>query len=133
MPSPLRAIEILLVEDNLADVELTQLAFATCPIPHRLHFAPDGVEAIAFLKSGTVSPDLILLDLNMPRMDGRETLDNIRGDNRFKNLAVFILTGGNYEKDVVKSQLRTADGYITKPINPMHVLNVIAKKIEVAC
>src|SRR5271156_1515905 len=101
-------IEILLVEDNQGDIELTQEAFADSKICNRIYSVNDGVEAIDFLKkrgkyAGAVTPDVILLDLNMPRMDGKEVLEIVKNDPELRLIPIVILTSSEAEKDVVKS------------------------------
>src|SRR5277367_2859145 len=102
-----RPIEILLVEDNPGDIELTQEAFADSKIYNRIYSVSDGVEAIDFLKkrgahAGAVTPDVILLDLNMPRMDGKEVLKIVKNDPELRLIPIVILTGSEAEKNVVK-------------------------------
>src|SRR5580658_8765859 len=107
-----RSIDVLLVEDSPGDVRLTQEAFREANGTVRLHVACDGVEAMAFLKKtgthiGEPRPDLILLDLNLPRMDGREVLSLIKEDEELKMIPIIILTTSDAEIDIVKSyQLR---------------------------
>jgi len=112
-------IEILLVEDNPADVRLTMEALKDTRVANRLHVARDGVEAINLLKdeTGTVPrPDLILLDLNLPRMDGREVLREIKQDDRLCHIPVVILSTSQAEQDIVQSYRLRANAFITKPV-----------------
>jgi chemotaxis family two-component system response regulator Rcp1 len=114
-------IEVLLVEDSPGDVRLTQEAFRDANRSIRLHVAADGVEAMAFLKHEGVHihaprPDLILLDLNLPRMDGREVLTHIKEDHRLKTIPTVILTTSEAEADIVKSYELQANCYLTKPV-----------------
>jgi chemotaxis family two-component system response regulator Rcp1 len=113
-------IEVLLVEDSPGDVRLTQEAFRDANASIHLHVASDGVEAIAFLKHEGVHvhaprPDLILLDLNLPKMDGREVLAQIKGDESLKTIPTIILTTSEAEVDIVKSYQLQANCYLTKP------------------
>jgi two-component system, chemotaxis family, response regulator Rcp1 len=114
-------IEVLLVEDNPGDVRLTQETFRDAnPLVH-LHVASDGVEAMAFLKHQGVHihafrPDLILLDLNLPKMDGREALSLIKGDEDLKTIPTVILTTSEAKADIVKSYQLQANCYLSKPV-----------------
>ena len=114
-------IDILLVEDSPADVLITREAFEEFKIINTLHVVEDGVEALAFLNQegnyGSVPrPDLILLDLNLPRKNGREVLAEIKGDPRFKSIPVVILTTSHSEKDVLQAYDLHANCYIVKPV-----------------
>jgi CheY-like chemotaxis protein len=112
-------IEILLVEDNPADVRMTLEALKEARVANRLHVARDGVEAIRMLKdeSGTrPRPDLILLDLNLPRKDGREVLQEIKQDERLQHIPVVILSTSQAEQDIVQSYRLRANAFITKPV-----------------
>jgi chemotaxis family two-component system response regulator Rcp1 len=113
--------EVLLVEDSPGDVRLTQEAFRDTNTAVRLHVATDGVEAMAFLKhEGTQGdaprPDLILLDLNLPKMDGREVLAQIKEDSGLKMIPTVILTTSVAEADIEKSYQLQANCYLTKPV-----------------
>ena len=113
--------QILLVEDDPADVELTQYTLKKSKILVNLHVADDGVEALAFLRKegkfgNAPRPDLILLDLNMPGMDGRTFLAEMRAEDNFRAIPVVILTTSQAEEDVVKSYHLGANCYITKPV-----------------
>lgn len=113
-------IEVLLVEDSPGDVRLTQEAFREYSKPVRLHLATDGIEAMAFLRrEGTYAnaprPDLILLDLNLPRMDGREVLALIKKDQDLKIIPTIILTTSDDEADVMISYQLQANCYLRKP------------------
>lgn len=117
-----RPIEILLVEDNPGDVRLTQEVFKDSKIRNNLHVVNDGVEAMALLhregKYGdAVRPDLILLDLNLPKKDGREVLAEIKGDDDLKRIPVVVLTISKAEEDILQTYNHHANCYITKPIN----------------
>ena len=116
-----RSVEILLVEDDPADVLLTQEALLGSKIRNNLHVVDDGVEALAFLRQeGTYRdvprPDLILLDLNMPRKDGREVLADIKEDPGLKTIPVAVLTTSSQDEDILKSYELHANCYITKPV-----------------
>src|ERR1700675_389060 len=114
-------IEILLVEDSPGDVRLTQEAFRDASRSIHMHVARDGVEAMAFLKRQGAHvhaprPDLILLDLNLPKMDGREVLAHIKQDDSLKTIPTVILTTSEAEVDIVKSYELQANCYLTKPV-----------------
>ena len=115
------SIQVLLVEDSPGDVRLTQEAFRAANREIRMHVAPDGVEAMAFLrKEGRYveapRPDLILLDLNLPKMDGREVLAHIKADAVLKTIPTVILTTSEAEADIVKSYQLQANCYLSKPV-----------------
>ncbi len=114
-------IEVLLVEDSPGDVRLTQEAFREADVSIRLHVAADGLEAMAFLRKEGVyaqapRPDLILLDLNLPRMDGREVLASIKEDEGLKSIPTVILTTSEAEADIAKSYQLQANCYLSKPV-----------------
>ena len=114
-------IEVLLVEDSAGDVRLTQEAFRDANRSVRLHVATDGVEAMAFLRhqgahAAAPRPDLILLDLNLPRMDGREVLAHIKRDESLKTIPTIILTTSEAEADIAKSYQLQANCYLSKPV-----------------
>jgi chemotaxis family two-component system response regulator Rcp1 len=114
-------IEVLLVEDSPGDVRLTQEAFHDANRSVRLHVASDGVEAMAFLRhqgahSAAPRPDLILLDLNLPKMDGREVLARIKEDASLKTIPTIILTTSEAEADIAKSYQLQANCYLSKPV-----------------
>ena len=116
-----RPMEILLVEDNPGDVRLVQEALVEVTVPHRLSVVEDGEEALAFLRrqgqhAGAVRPDLIMLDLNLPRRDGREVLAEIKADDRLKRIPVVILTTSQADEDVLHTYNLHANCYITKPM-----------------
>jgi two-component system, chemotaxis family, response regulator Rcp1 len=121
-------IEILLVEDNPADVRLTIEALKDAGVPNRLHVARDGVEAIHMLKNATADvprPDLILLDLNLPRKDGREVLAEIKQDEALRHIPVVILSTSQAEQDVVHSYRLRANAFVTKPVEIDHFFEVV--------
>jgi len=133
-PSQYDAIEILLVEDNPGDVRLTQEAFKDAKVVNHLHVTPDGVEALAFLrKQGqyeqAVRPDIVLLDLNLPKKDGREVLAEIKADSDLKRIPVVILTTSEAEKDILQTYNLHANAYITKPVD-LDQFIVVVKSIE---
>lgn len=127
-------VEILLVEDNPGDIELTHEAIKESKLKNNLHVVRDGVEALAFLhKRGkfgdAVTPDLILLDLNLPKKDGREVLQEIKNDDQLKKIPVVVLTTSDAEEDIIKSYENYANCYIKKPVDFNQFTNVV-KKIE---
>lgn len=129
-----KSIDILLVEDNPADVRLTQEAFKETKIPSHLHVVRDGSEALAFLeRSGRFAnaprPNMILLDLNLPKKDGREVLAQIKQQPEYKSIPVVILTTSNEEEDIAHTYNHHANCFITKPANLDEFLNVV-KTIE---
>ena len=114
-------IQVLLVEDSPGDVRLTQEAFREANVSIHLHVASDGVEAMEFLRKeksqvDAPRPDLILLDLNLPRMDGREVLAHIKADDNLKTIPTVILTTSDAEADIVKSYQLQANCYLSKPV-----------------
>ena len=114
-------IQVLLVEDSPGDVRLTQEAFRDANQSILLHVAADGVEAMAFLRregahAQAPRPDLILLDLNLPKMDGREVLAHIKENDNLKTIPTVILTTSDAESDIVKSYELQANCYLTKPV-----------------
>ena len=129
-----KPIEILLVEDNPGDVRLTREAFKSNKITNNLYVVRDGVEAMLFLRqegdySDVPRPDLILLDLNLPKKDGREVLAEIKQDGELKTIPVVILTTSSAEEDIIKSYGLHANCYITKPANLAEFIDVM-KAIE---
>ncbi len=115
-------IEVLLVEDNPGDAELTRIALEDSKISIHLNVVEDGVEAMAFLRKQdkyvkVAHPDIVLLDLNLPRKDGREVLAEIKGDENLKRIPVVILTTSQAEEDILKAYNLCANCYITKPVD----------------
>ncbi|MGD0643462.1 MAG: response regulator [Candidatus Bathyarchaeia archaeon] len=115
-------VDILLVEDNPGDVRLTKEALKDAKVLNEIHVAKDGVEAMEFLnKQGSFAeaptPDLILLDLNLPRKDGREVLAEIKKDSKLKHIPVVILTTSKADEDIIKTYDLHANAYITKPVD----------------
>jgi chemotaxis family two-component system response regulator Rcp1 len=130
MSNSLNSIEILLVEDNPADVRLTQEALREGKVKNNLHVARDGVEALAFLRrqgvhKDAVRPDLVLLDLNLPKKDGREVLAEIKADDKLKTLPVVVLTTSSAEADILKSYSLHANCYIQKPVDLEQFVKVV--------
>ena len=124
------SIAILLAEDSPGDVRLTRDAFKEAKILNTLHVVEDGMEAMEFLrKTGKHTdapvPDLILLDLNMPRMDGREVLAEIKKDKNLMRIPVVVLTTSKAEEDIVRSYNLHANAYVTKPVDLTEFLKVI--------
>jgi CheY-like chemotaxis protein len=120
--SDMRAIEVLMVEDNPGDVRLTREAFKDEKLLVNLHVVEDGEEAIAFLrKKGKYADapraDLILLDLNLPKKDGREVLAEIKTDEKLKRIPVVVLTTSRAEEDIIRAYNLNANCYITKPVD----------------
>jgi CheY-like chemotaxis protein len=129
-----RPIEILMVEDNPGDVRLTVEALKEAKVRNNLHTAEDGVEALAFLRregryAEAPRPDLVLLDLNLPKKNGREVLAEIKNDPDLRRIPVVILTVSQAEQDIVKSYNLHANCYITKPVDLDQFLEVV-KSIE---
>jgi len=129
-----KAIEILLVEDSPSDVRLTIEALKDAKVSNRLSVVSDGVEAIAFLKkvgkyADSPCPDLILLDLNLPKKDGREVLKEIKQDENLKAIPVVVITTSKSDEDILKSYNLHANCYITKPIGLEQFL-IVVKAIE---
>jgi two-component system, chemotaxis family, response regulator Rcp1 len=125
-----RPIEILLVEDNPGDARLTLEAFKEGKVFNNLTVVGDGVEAMAYLRregqyANSVQPDLILLDLNLPKKDGREVLDEIKSDERIRNIPVIVLTTSAAEEDIARAYSRHANCYITKPVDLDQFLHVV--------
>ena len=128
MTSDGRPIEILLVEDNAADVRLTMEALREGKVRNRLTVARDGEEALSLLRRSPAEappPDLILLDLNLPRRDGREVLAMIKDDPALKRIPVVVLTTSSAEVDILRSYELHANCYITKPVDLEQFVNVV--------
>ena len=122
--------KILLVEDNPGDVRLTREALREGKILNELSVVEDGVEALAFLRregryAEAVRPDLILLDLNLPKKDGREVLEEIKGDGALKKIPVVVLTTSAAERDILKAYDLHANCYITKPVDLEQFIKVV--------
>jgi chemotaxis family two-component system response regulator Rcp1 len=128
------AINILLVEDNPADAYLTKANFESLKIAIELHHVEDGIEAMDYLHqrgshADAERPDLILLDLNMPRKDGREVLEEIKKDASLCSIPVVVLTSSQAEVDIVKSYKLQANAYVTKPVG-LEAFGEIVQGIE---
>ena len=125
-----RSVEILLVEDSPGDIRLTQEAFKEGKLLNRLHVVQDGEAALQFLRregayAQAVRPDLILLDLNLPKKDGREVLAEIKAQDTLKRIPVVVLTTSRAEQDVLKVYDLHANCYITKPVDLEDFLRVL--------
>jgi two-component system response regulator len=126
----MKPIEILLVEDNPGDVDLTREALEIGKLNNILHVVDDGEEAMAFLRregqyAKTSRPDLVLLDLNLPRKNGREVLAEIKSDENLKRIPVVILTTSKAEEDILKTYNLHANCYVTKPIDLDQFIKVV--------
>jgi len=126
-----RPIEILLVEDNPGDVRLTREIFKAARIRNIIHTVEDGVEAMEYLRNqgkyaDEARPDLILLDLNLPRKDGREVLAEIKSDDELKRIPIVVLTISKAEEDILKTYSLHANCYITKPVDLDQFIKVVA-------
>lgn len=129
-----KPIEILLVEDSKGDVGLIEEVFEDAKIRNNLRVVEDGEEAILYLHgegqfSGVSRPDIVLLDLNLPKKDGREVLEEIKNDEDLKNIPVVVLTTSKAEADILKSYNLHANAYVTKPVDFDQFIKVI-KSIE---
>jgi CheY-like chemotaxis protein len=129
-PEHVEVIDVLLVEDDPGDVLLIEEAFADNKVRNRLHAVSDGVEAIAFLhREGEFAdaprPDLILLDLNLPRKDGREVLGEIKADDELRHIPVVVLTTSKAQEDVLRSYKLHANAYVTKPVDFERFIEVV--------
>jgi two-component system, chemotaxis family, response regulator Rcp1 len=125
-----RPIDILLIEDSPADVRLTREALKEAKVLNALHVVADGIAALAFLRkqgryAGSPRPDLILLDLNLPKKDGREVLAEVKEDEDLKRIPVVVLTTSRAEEDVVRTYNLHANAYVTKPVDLAQFLRVI--------
>ncbi|MEW5743943.1 MAG: response regulator [Nitrospirota bacterium] len=129
-----RMIEVLLVEDNPGDVRLMQEALKEAKVVNHLTIATDGEEAMSFLRregrfSSAPQPDVILLDLNLPKKDGREVLSEIKEDPALKHIPVVVVTTSKAEEDILRSYNLHANCYITKPVDLDQFIKVV-KSIE---
>ena len=134
VPPGLRPIEILMVEDNPGDVRLTRAALRGCKVLNDVHVVEDGVAALDYLHQrppyeAAVRPDLVLLDLNLPRMDGREVLAAIKSDPVLKIIPVVVLTTSEAEEDVLRAYHLAANCYVTKPVD-LHQFTRIVQGLE---
>jgi CheY-like chemotaxis protein len=125
-----RFIDVLLVEDDPGDVLLTKEAFEHNKVQNKLHVVSDGEQAIAFLRqegeyADAPRPDLILLDLNLPRKDGREVLEDIKADAGLRSIPVVVLTTSEAEEDILKSYHLHANAYVAKPVDFDQFIRVV--------
>ena len=132
--SKVHPIEILLVEDNRGDIDLTKEALSESKLQNQLEVVQDGVEAMEFLRKqgkyeNAITPDLVLLDLNLPKKDGREVLAEIKADPILRRIPVVVLTTSEAEEDILKVYDNYANCYIKKPVDFNKFVNVV-KKIE---
>ncbi|HSE59604.1 MAG TPA: response regulator [Nitrospiraceae bacterium] len=130
VPDVVLPVEILLIEDNPGDVRLTMEALKEAKVINHLTVLKDGVEAMAFLRrqgpyTKAPRPHLILLDLNLPKKDGREVLADIKADNTLKHIPIVVLTTSQDEQDVLKSYNLHANCYITKPVDLEQFIKVV--------
>ena len=126
-----RQIEILLVEDSPGDIRLTQEALADAKIHNRMSVVNDGIQALEFLRNegdyaDAPRPDLILMDLNMPRMDGRECLEQVKADEKLKSIPIVILTTSEADRDIARSYELQANCYVSKPVDLDQFIEVVA-------
>ncbi len=125
-----REVQVLLVEDDPGDVLMTREAFEDYKVHNQLHVVNDGEQAMAFLRqegeyADLPRPDLVLLDLNLPRMDGRQVLDAIKSDPDLSSIPVVVLTTSEAEDDVLRSYSLHANAYVTKPVDFERFINVV--------
>jgi CheY-like chemotaxis protein len=123
-------IDVLLVEDDPGDVLMTKEAFAEHKVRNRLNVVSDGVEALAYLRredpyGDAVRPDLILLDLNLPRRDGRQVLREIKSDESLRQIPVVVLTTSQADEDILRSYQLHANAYVTKPVDFERFISVV--------
>jgi two-component system, chemotaxis family, response regulator Rcp1 len=118
-------VHILLVEDNEGDIILTQEALKEAKIRNKISVARDGEEALTMLQSSTIIPDLILLDINLPKIDGLEVLITIKANDRFKMIPVIMLTTSAAERDIMTSYANHANCFITKPVDLARFMDVV--------
>ena len=128
--APLNMIDVLLVEDDPGDALMTQEAFEHYKIRNKLHVVKDGVEALAFLRregefADAPRPGLILLDLNLPRKDGREVLAEVKADAELRSIPVVVLTTSDAEDDILRSYRLHANAYVTKPVDFERFIEVV--------
>ncbi len=130
MKRNVETIDILLVEDNPGDVRLTKEALKDAKVLNEVYVVQDGVEALDFLHrkgkyGGAPPPDLILLDLNLPKKDGREVLAEIKQDTKLKHIPVVVLTTSKADEDIIKTYNLHANAYITKPVDLNRFIEII--------
>ena len=129
-PATLHEFDVLLVEDDAGDVLMTQEAFEHHNLRNQLHVVSDGVEALAFLRregehAGAPRPGLILLDLNLPRKDGREVLEEVKNDESLRTIPIVVLTTSQAEEDILRSYNLHANAYVAKPVDFERFIDVI--------
>jgi CheY-like chemotaxis protein len=134
MAEQVHAIDVLLVEDDPGDVLMTREAFEIYKVTNRLSVVSDGVQAMQYLRkqepfTHAVTPDLILLDLNLPRMDGREVLAEVKNDPDLLTIPVVVLTTSEAEEDVLRSYSLHANAYVTKPVD-FHRFTDVVRQID---
>ena len=134
MTEPL-PIEVLLIEDDPGDILMTKEAFDDHKLRNSLHVVNNGVDAMLFLRkegefADAPTPDLVLLDLNLPRMDGREVLAEIKADDALRRIPVVVLTTSEAEEDVLRSYNLHANAYVTKPVDFEQFVNVVRQVDE---
>ncbi|GLZ46034.1 two-component system response regulator [Actinomycetospora sp. NBRC 106375] len=127
---PITEIDVLLVEDDAGDVLMTQEAFEHHKLRNQLHVVSDGVEALAFLRregehADAPRPGLILLDLNLPRKDGREVLEEVKNDESLRSIPIVVLTTSQAEEDILRSYNLHANAYVAKPVDFERFIQVI--------
>lgn len=127
---PITEIDVLLVEDDAGDVLMTQEAFEHHKLRNQLHVVSDGVEALAFLRregehADAPRPGLILLDLNLPRKDGREVLEEVKNDASLRSIPIVVLTTSQAEEDILRSYNLHANAYVAKPVDFERFIQVI--------
>ena len=125
-----RPVEFLLVEDNPGDVRLTQEALKDTKVRNNLNILGDGVSALAFLRRespyvNAPRPDIILLDLNLPKMDGRELLSHIKADPKLKRIPVVVITSSEAEQDILRTYDLHVNCYVTKPVDLDQFIKVV--------
>src|SRR5919199_1774662 len=130
MPRSSRLIEILLIEDDAGDIDLTMEALEDSKLQLNLNVVRDGVEAIAYLRRegeyvNSIRPDLILLDLNLPRKDGREVLQDIKSDHNLRLIPVVVLTTSDADEDIFKSYNLGANCYVSKPLGIEEFIKIV--------
>jgi CheY-like chemotaxis protein len=130
MTDGVRSIEVLLVEDDPGDVLLTREAFEDNKVRNNLHVVSDGEEAITYLRregphEGAARPDLVLLDLNLPRKDGREVLREIKADPDLRSIPVVVLTTSEADEDILSSYDLHANAYVTKPVDFDNFIRIV--------
>jgi CheY-like chemotaxis protein len=125
-----RVVDVLLVEDDPGDVLMTREAFADFKVHNQLHVVTNGVDAMAFMRregeyADAPRPDLVLLDLNLPKMDGREVLAAVKDDPELRAIPIVVLTTSEAEEDVVSSYSLHANAYVTKPVDFDRFIDVV--------